>query len=597
MPTILEKILAKSGKTILDVPSNTKIGKLVRRKGVNNSPELERIKALPRRRWEDDPDLEELIDLMTDWLKTTGGTMRLLPQQAQALREAMDLGSIMAPFPVGEGKTLLSNLLPTALEAKRPILFLPKKLIKKTEREFALLAKHWRAPANLRIESIELLSSPKTGPTLLEKYLPDLILADEAHRFKNLKAACTKRLRRHVDNYDCKYIPMSGTFWDSSIMDAHHQFAWSLPKELQPLPTDWRELRDWASAIDEKVKQRLAPGALMTLCEPGESKDLAGVRKAIGRRLTETPGVVSVNSSGVKCSLSIEADLFDGYNKETEEAFRTLNKWKTPDEWEIQDSIVKWGHEYQEALGFFYRCNPRPPQWWLQPKQEWSKWCRYTTQHNHRNLDSELMVAQACARGLYPGSPYAAWKAVKDKFKPNQEAIWIDDSFLKHCAEWLEKERGVMWAGHIEFATKLSELTGYPYFGPQGMDNKGRSIETYKGGPIIASIAANSEGRNLQDRWSSCYVPAPMGTSKAWEQLLGRFHRQGQKADTVSCAVLVSCLSHFNSLTMARNRAEFVTSTAKQDRKLLLADWLVPTTTEVSRLKGARWERSTKPEA
>lgn len=592
MPTIVEQLLARCGKTIADLPRQTTLGKVVRRKGVAGSPELERIKDIHRRRWEQDPDLPQLIQLLTEEYKTPGGAQTLRPVQAQSLRELYELGGLLGPIPVGEGKTLISLLAPAVLEAKRPVLLLPAKLIEKTEGEIRALRHHWRIPTNIRLVSVELLGSPKAGPELLDKYLPDLIVCDEAHRFKNLRAARTRRLKRYLEAHpDCVYVALSGTIMDSSLRDYHHLQAWALPEPLQPLPRTWAELQDWADALDENVAKRLAPGALLDLCEPGERNDLAGVRRAFGRRLVETPGVIVVNGSGVHCSLSVEGDLFDGYSPETDEAFATLAKWVTPDGWELTDSLSKWAHEYQMALGFYYRWNPRPPKAWMQARQDWSRFCRDIVQHNRRNLDTEFHVVRAIDQGLYDNKLLETWRAVRPTFTPNVESVWVDGAVLEHVAQWLDRERGIVWVNHTEFGEALSELTGAPYFGAQGLDAKGRSIEVCKGGPIIASIKANSEGRNLQDRWSSNYITAPPGTAKEWEQLIGRTHRPGQKADEVACTVLFGCLAQYSALIRAKARSQFVKDSSTQDRKLLLADWLVPTITEVSQMRGPRWAR------
>lgn len=74
--------------------------------------------------------------------------------------------------------TLISLLACLVLEAKRPVLLLPAKLIEKTKRESAALRKHWVIPGYVRLVSYELLGRANHAK-LLEEMQPDLIVADE----------------------------------------------------------------------------------------------------------------------------------------------------------------------------------------------------------------------------------------------------------------------------------------------------------------------------------------------------------------------------------------------------------------------------------
>ena len=122
---------------------------------VEHTSELSRILALPRRQM---PDGEALAERLTRALKKEGGTMSLRPVQAIALYEAARVGGLFAPIPVGGGKTLLSLLLPTVLEAKRPLLLLPAALCGKTHAERQKLSTHWQIRDGVRIFSYERLS-------------------------------------------------------------------------------------------------------------------------------------------------------------------------------------------------------------------------------------------------------------------------------------------------------------------------------------------------------------------------------------------------------------------------------------------------------
>ena len=77
--------------------------------------------------------------------------MQLRPRQAIALYEALQMGGMFGALSVGAGKTLVSFLLPSILEAMRPVLLLPAGLIEKTWHDRKILAEHWNIPTNLQI--------------------------------------------------------------------------------------------------------------------------------------------------------------------------------------------------------------------------------------------------------------------------------------------------------------------------------------------------------------------------------------------------------------------------------------------------------------
>src|SRR5438128_2692375 len=95
------------------------------RRSVANSQELKRILALPRRV----ADGSDLVEPLTQALKTPTGTQTLRPVQAQALYDMGTYGGLFGPLRVGSGKTLVTLLAPLLLEAKRPVLLLPANLI------------------------------------------------------------------------------------------------------------------------------------------------------------------------------------------------------------------------------------------------------------------------------------------------------------------------------------------------------------------------------------------------------------------------------------------------------------------------------------
>ncbi len=562
--------------------SNAGRGLFGRSSAVASGPEFRRIRDLPRRDW--DPPLAERL---TALLKTTQGSQKLRPIQAQALYDIGTHGRLFGPIGVGEGKTLISMLAPRVLESKRPLLLLPAALIEKTKREQQLLMKHWRVSVHLRLFSYEMLGRVNAS-RYLEVYKPDLIISDECHKLKNKRAGVTRRVDRYMRTHpDTKVIAMSGTVMGNSLKDFAHVLEWT-HKNDAPIPLEDEILEEWSTALDEKVNplSRREAGALLTLDgATGTGDELERARRGFRSRLVSTPGVVaSKGESGYTGSLYINALEYD-VNAATEANFKKLREeWKTPDGWALSEAVAVWRHARELAIGLHYIWDPRPPDEWLLARKAWAGFVRNYLSRS-RKLDTELQVARAVDAGeIDDAGLLGCWRAIKPTFEVNAKPVWHDDSALKECGKWLSyHDKGICWVEHVFFAKELERRTGLPYFGSQGVDENLRPIESANG-PIIASIAANGTGRNLQ-AWDSNLITAIPGSS-AMEQLLGRTHRTGQSADTVSVDVLFGCIEHKEALDRAVAVAHMQEDVIGQTQKLLLADLSYPL---VLNKPGFRW--------
>lgn len=587
----LSNVLAAVADATNGARRGTALGRLREKEGVGHTPELDRIFMLERRVPSTSAEDEERIDLLTDHLRTTGGTMRLRSVQAQALFEAHDHQGLFGPIRVSGGKTLISLLAPIVLESKVPMLIVPAALIEKTRTEARKLALHWKLPTFLHIVSYQALGRV-SGATTLEQRSPDLIICDEAHKLKNKRAAVTKRVARYMhDHPDTRMVVLTGTISKRSLHDFAHLLAWSL-KLRTPLPRPYNELEAWALALDERpnaIVPPLHPGAILKLADEQDVGSLTQrARTAVRRRINDTPGVVTAAGPGCDVSLRVQGHVVETAPA-TRAAFETLReRWETPDGWPLNDGFAIWRHARELALGFFYRWVVRPPDEWLEARKAWSVFCRKTLKDNRRNLDSEMQVALACVDHpeWYGDQEYKAWVAVRDTFKPRTVAVPFDDSVLRYSAKWSEGG-GLIWCEHIDFATRLSALTGLPYFAGEGLDANKNSIEHFDGPCSILSIEANREGRNLQ-RFSRSLVVSPPQQGDRWQQLLARTHRDGQEADEVVCDVVVSCAEHVDAMRIMLNDAQYQEDITGDHQKLLLADVVVP---ETAHLKGPVWEK------
>jgi hypothetical protein len=593
--SVLDTLLAKRGSSKLTEPRFSVTGKSLRREGVPACAEWQRINALPRRVWSEEPDLDETVELLTQWLKTPTGTQRLWSIQAIALREIADTKGLVGGIRVGGGKALTALLAPTVLELKRPMLFVPAKSIRsgKCDMAYREARQHWRVATNLQFVSYEMLQTLRFAD-ILDKYRPDGIIADEAHKWRSNDSARHARVERFRESLiePVPFILLSGTLMAShTVKDVAKLCEWALGSG-SPLPRNWKSQKDWADALEVRAAEttpRMQPGALARWCDDQEPS-LDNVRRAYGRRYTQTAGVVVSSGDSIGQSLIIETKVNNDYNDAIEKAFAGLraDPPQAPDGWIIVDAPVVWSTAQQLALGFYYKCDPRPPEAWTIARQNWAGYCRERIKVG--DIDTELQVANEC-RSLAENAhrSWLEWIKIRHTFVPNVVPVWLDDNRIQQAAAWLKKHKGLCWTQFRAFGERLSEVAQVPFFSADASDRDGHSILDYPGGPAIVSIAACSEDLNLQDRWHANLFVAPPSSGQHLEQALARTHRFGQRSDEVTCQLWVGCLENEEAIVNARAKEAAVALSSLDDaRKLLVADWVVE---PVRRNKNARWHR------
>ena len=511
------------------------------------SEEFHRVKGLPRRSWTVEEG-EALAGPLTQLLKTPNGTMTFRPVQAIALKEAWEVGGLFCSISVSGGKTLLSMCLSRVWNAERPALLAPAKLHRlKTKKEMLELSKHWsfKAPELINYEAIGVV----TGKDVLDRYEPDVLILDELHKVRNPQASRTRRIKRYLAEHpECKVAAMSGSTIKRSIKDYAHVLRWCLGVH-SPLPIRRETLEEWALALDEKIAEfaRADPGALLTLDDQIEDTDspLAAARRKVARRLFDTPGVIRMTSAGLIDATIEIRELQVPKSDKIEDAFEKLrNELELPDGQELVEACEIYRHARELALGFYYKWRVPAPTEWRNKRKAWFGWVR-SKLSGSRTYDSPDELAKA-----FPNQPeWLDWKAIRNSYKPDTILVWIDTAILNECLSWIRSNAGIVFVEHSHFGTALANLAQVPYFAGGGEDALGRSIEDFEGRVCVASIAANGEGRNLHRRrngsgrlvgFDKMLVVSPPPNNPAWEQLLGRLHRQGMLSDRVSVEVIIN---------------------------------------------------------
>lgn len=229
-------------------------------------------------------------------------------------------------------------------------------------------------------------------------------------------------------------------------------------------------------------------------------------------------------------------------------------------------------HATTLALGYFTRWvwpNNEPDIEWINARKEWHKWVRTWLRDvgSRRRIDEEWRVAGMCESGELSSEKWDAWVPLKDRYGPlgpPTATVWISDWIIQHATSFARslKAPTLVWTRSPRVGEPLAQAMGVPYFG-----KKDERILTYAD-TCVLSMQSHGEGKNLQDRFfMNLFVGTPLGGT-AWEQNLGRTHRRGQRADTVTNHVYMHCREMRNALQTAQRRATYAADSLLGEQRL-----------------------------
>lgn len=585
---------------------------------ITRCADFQRVDALPRRARgpEETAQIKARLDALLVRADAPHGT-GLRPIQARVLAEIVDVGGGVFSGRVGIGKTLVSLLTPTVLGARCTVLVVPAKLRRKTAREWGEYARHWRVSMAIHIVSYESLGRLSFSD-YLSRLAPDCLILDEAHKAKNLKAGVTRRIKRIIEeardaDRRLALLVMSGSLTKRRMTDYAHLAQWALG-DRAPVPFHFPTLGAWSAATDSDAPAEdevTEAGALKAwVTNPGWKDELqrmgldldaafrviptvtrGALREAVKARIWSAPGCISTTDDGPPAGLEIYGWRPTVPVVVTKAIDLVDSTGELPDGQQLIDGPALYAAERTLALGFWYRWRVQPPPIWMQARRLWARYVRRVMQHHP--YDTEFAVwaavtrheiepptvadwidrngyddADAVLREHGTGRLDAVWRTIKGTFVPDTETVWISDYAVHAVREWLAAHpRGIAWIEHRAFGAALAAL-GTPYYGAGGLCGK-TEIEAASG-PLAASVASNSEGRNLQ-AWHDSLITAPMPDAGAWEQLLGRTHRDGTRAEVVTAHVARLCTGHESAMAKALDRAHYIEQSTGQAQKLLLA--------------------------
>jgi len=570
------------------------------------------------------PVLEPGVDRpVPEWVydKNTrpGTSWRLRPQQALALYEFHEAGGLIGNIPVGEGKTLMTGLLPNMIhlpEGRDAHLFVPASAVEKTYRELAELDEHFCISRRLWVHSYGKLSNVRTGPDLLDRLQAGALIFDEVHKLANVDSVSWLRVMRYFEQYpDTFFAGITGTLMKTKVGDYAHLSALAL-RGNSPLPMDWDALQPWAATIGEDTAVSFARNRDWQSMQPlvdgfaEEPVDLLSVkrpvrkelvREALRNRLDTCRGVVLSRKPSTEVPLTI--DVLDlKLPPAVEDAIEDLlEDWIRPDGEYLSSGLEVQAVGLQLSQGFHYYWDwPNgPDEDWLFARGAFNKAVGKITKKKRKGLDSPGQVYKkirqtgalvaladmACKGDLSPfvmqGLASAevpntltidVWDALEDwlderhKPQPPTATHWIDYALVHDVMRRLDEsdEPTLVWYAHTAMADALS-VAGMEVCRPKEDPDATRPRH------LAVSIASHNTGLNLQS-WHRNIVVCPPSSAVTWEQMAGRTHRQHQE-HPVEFLVYGHTQFMKAALTKARRRAKSIQQTKGLPQKLCVAEW------------------------
>jgi len=460
-----------------------------------------------------------------------------------------------------------------------------------------------------------LLSLPDTLD-LLRTIDADLVLSDEVHHLKHLRAARTKKLFHWMKERTPapQFVGMSGTITAKALSDYQHLTHAALG-DKSPLPTTAAATFRWGRVLNAGESPNAYERYLLRplLQWSGEANDdQESYRSAFQKRFTSAPGIVVYGEKKLGTSLRFQAIEPRAPNAQLLALIKKVAiGYETPDGEPIDHSIhcYKWLAEL--TSGFYNslkwpsaevfaerRKLPLPEaelrlahaKEHLTLEQEYHKELRQFFKDAPAGLDTPREVGTAISKGKLDGYLADLWRAMKDADfagRPDRDSIpvRVDDFKVQEVVAWAKsvKPGGIAWVHHIEMGEwlvqALKEAGIDALHCPAGADELIESVgDPNRGGKgdriVVASMEAHATGRNLQAFQHQFLVQWPRSPLLA-EQVVGRTHRTGQTADELAFFYLNSSPIIFDSVNLAATLSDtiYVASTTGMSQRLLYADW------------------------
>lgn len=432
--------------------------------------------------------------------------------------------------------------------------------------------------------------SNRDGEDLLYSIAPTAMAFDECHEISRTRAARTRRVMLYVKQHQPKIIALSGTATKKSLMDYHHLMVAALG-DKSPVPLLHTRAMDWAAVIDAKASPTLAEAEVLRplllwasklhngpKIEPG----IASYRRCFKHRRNTAPGVVTTPDTEIGCSLVIDIQAADtgrpGWKELSGFVLQLDKELRTPNGDELEHAMCAWKYHYELTAGFYNEliwptiekliertgydkaeCHRLLAQSraWHQAHNEYHKELREWLKYNAcRGLDTQLLVSSNMARvGAKDvgGALFEKWRSMHDRdfegrIERDTKTVRVCDYKIKAAMDWAEStEHGIIWYYNKEIGLWLrdeAKKRGIAHvFCPSGTTGIFKS----KGKIAIATWRGHGKGKNLQHAHRNNYFMQPARMADWMQQTIGRTHRNGQEADSLTVRLnLTTEFDHMN---------------------------------------------------
>jgi hypothetical protein len=426
----------------------------------------------------------------------------------------------------------------------------------------------------------------------------------------------------------------SGTLEVKSVEDTQPLCAFALGTG-SPLPIDDNEATAWSNVIDPvrqpdrksqtaKALQRAfggrvyEPDSIAELMLGGPEEE---IRKGFQRRRVETLGVITSSAANINAAIYLSEFAVPAMPEVVRSALLDVRaQWLRPDGDEIAERVEQVAIARQVACGFYsywaflkHPCTCPVPVVeqdrcseckliadWYAKRKAFNKELRTQLQKGETHLDSRKNCEDAAERfwrdppyqGELPkwsSASWPAWRDIENRVEHEERVRWLGWNLpeaanpathpgyylARHIAAWAQENQAVIWFQSVALGRKIAELGKLPYFngGPGGEER----LRAEKGDrSIVVSISAHGAGTDgLQHEFSNQLIvecPASNATQRGLEQILGRLHRQGQRADVVNTLICQHATEFKDAYRSAVIQARFNSSMQGLPQKLLMAD-------------------------
>jgi hypothetical protein len=427
----------------------------------------------------------------------------------------------------------------------------------------------------------------------------------------------------------------SGTLENKGVNDTQMLCAFSLGQG-SPLPIDPDVAVAWSPVMDvsrrpdrESRTARLLHDAFgdgstslddfdASIAAAIAAEPEKAVRRGFQKRRAETLGVITASASSVNAAIYFGEKKAPKIPQVIKEALRQVRSdHLRPDGDVLEDKLDEVVCAREVACGFYtYWAFPKHPCTctgtltrcdrcrhiadWFAKRKAYKKEERQQTAKGEVYLDSPELCRQAAER-YYQNPPYKgklpvwqsvhwpAWRDIENTVEYEERVKWLGSELpeaadpathpgyylARDAGEWALKNKAVIWIRSTALGRKIAELSGLPFFnGGPGCEER---LNAEKGNrSIICSIKALGAGTDgLQYKFSDALIvemPASNGGNEGAEQLLGRLHREGQRADVVSMLGYFHTQEFLDALRQVLAQAEFHYDMQQIKQRILMAD-------------------------